>query len=152
VRRALLVACLILCTREAEAQGRPIPFIMPAGPKVDSTKPEIFRTPQPVVYETWWKEIARCQGLILPVELASRVQIIVVNSREMIVDGEWGIMGFASVYRLQIYVVIGEVWKYDTVAHEMLHFLLTWNGIDQGKNWHPELYYSRCGMSRWYEG
>jgi hypothetical protein len=143
---------LPIFTKRMTAQGHEPPIIVAVGDRTDVTRPDLYRIAQPFIYESWWKEIARCQNVVLPEELARRIKFVVVNSESFILGREWGVMGYASWWTATIYLASGQVFNKQTVQHEMMHLLLTWNGIDQGRNWHPPEYFDRvCGLTIWYE-
>ena len=113
--------------------------------------PPVFAFQQPEIYERWWREIAACQNLILPVELTRAFKFVAVNAETMAVNGEFGVLGYASMGTFTIFVVESLAMNESLIKHEQTHILLGLNGIDQGKNWHPDLYFTRCGISRFFE-
>jgi hypothetical protein len=150
VRRALLIACLILCTREAEAQGFPPSPVRPETPPVSADYPEQFRFAPPKIYEKWWREIAECHDLVFPPELAVKVRFFAVNAETMMIGDHGQALAFSPPWLATIYVVLPHVYTESIIKHEFLHQLLTWNGIDQGRDWHPAKYFEHCGIRTTY--
>ena len=149
--KAFLFALLI--STSGLAQGTPPPVVLPVGEKTAPSMPPMFRYEQPEVYKRWWKEIAACSGVLLPDNLAKAVKFVAVNGESMVVDGDFGVIGYASAGTLTIYMVEAHLLNESLFKHEAMHMLLGWNGIDQGKNWHPRQYFDGvCGVTMWFEG
>lgn len=151
--------CLLLlpALEKCGAQGHPPPLVLPGEwSVVDLTLPALGEYEQPPIYETWWKEIGACEHVTVPLELTRRVHFVFVNSPSMFVDGDYGVLGFASAPTLTIYIALPYIYTKTIVTHEMLHWLDYVNGIDEGKDYHPPSRFgvgkkAVCGITRFYQ-
>jgi hypothetical protein len=151
----LMVICVAIAeeitTGKLHAQGKPPPIIVPGSwTTTDLTQPAMAEYFQPFIYESWWKEIGACEHLIVPIELARAVHFVFVNSPTMVVDMDPGVLGFTYAPALTIYVVLPLIYTETIIKHEMLHWLLYVNGVDQGKDWHIMPRFNSCGVTRFY--
>jgi hypothetical protein len=154
---ALILALLL--PRSAKAQGRVhFNIATPAG-KVSPMYTRISEfIPDAKVYERWWREIADCQGLPLPVQhlQIKWVQINAVHFYDADYDkpDATGLMYWdlgKSYLELGI-IMIAMPYRYDeeVIKHEMTHFLMVWAGEKPG---HSPLHYSgACGVYPRYQG
>lgn len=152
---SVIFACLPSVTKRCGAQGNSPPIVVPGSwTTVNLSLPAMGEYEQPLIYETWWKEIGECEHVTVPLELTKRVHFIYVNAPTMIVDRDPGVLGFTSGATLTIYIVLPLVYTKTIVMHEMLHMLDYWNGIDEGKNYHPPSRFGAslpvCGVTRFY--
>jgi hypothetical protein len=114
-------------------------------------------------YDQWWHAIARCEGLELPRDYV-RVRFFQVNAahfydkdhpslfwRNGLLMVHWAV---AQTFPLEGAIFVALPFRDDwaTVQHEMLHLLIYWNRIPEGKDLHPMPYYGRCGMTITYNG
>lgn len=83
-------------------------------------------------YEAWWREIAACENLPLPLKHYS-TRFFALNVREYLYDQVWAI-GNVAPEENQIYLAFPYIGVEAIVKHEMLHLLMEWNGEDRG---HP---------------
>jgi hypothetical protein len=114
-------------------------------------------------YDRWWHEIAECEGLWLPIDYM-RVRYFQVNAVHFYdkdhpslfrgIDGvtyvNWAV-GTSYLAEGAMFIALPNREEPYVVKHEMLHFLLYWNGIPPGKDQHPAPYYTQCGMSIVYQ-
>lgn len=112
-------------------------------------------------YDRWWHEIADCEGLRLPSDYG-RVRFFQVNAvhfydrdhpslfwRDGVLMVRWAI-GQSFPWEAVIFVALPYRLDRLVVEHEMLHMLISWNGIPPGEDLHPLPYYARCGMEVQY--
>jgi len=117
--------------------------------KVNPSLPWVSEYDAPAIYTEWWKEIAACEHLILPVELEQAVHWVQVNANSFHVGPEdpnstWGLTDAA---KLTIYVAQGSVGDREVITHEMVHQLDYWQGVDQGEDWHLSDQFDKvCGL------
>jgi hypothetical protein len=113
-------------------------------------------------YDRWWHEIADCEGLPLP-PMYRYVTFVQINAPHFYdkdhpqlfwKDGVqyvyWAIAQSNLGEGLMFVSVLHRDEAY-TIKHEMLHFILFWNGIKPGDDGHPMPYFSQCGMTVSYE-
>jgi hypothetical protein len=115
-------------------------------------------------YDRWWHEIAECEGLSLPY-FYSRVRFFQVNAvhfydkdRPSLFWGDDGILyvnwavGQSYILEGLIFVALPHRGEELVIKHEMLHFLLFWNGVPPAGDHHPMPFFGQCGMSITYGG
>jgi hypothetical protein len=116
--------------------------------------------PDAKIYERWWKEIALCQGLPLPVD-HFRIEWVHVNAIHFI-DADHDQPDSTGNYNWSIgksylgwgVIMIALPYKYDeeTIKHEMTHLLIYWAGEKNASD-HPRLHFDgRCGVYERYHG
>lgn len=146
--------CILLLPALAKlgAQGRLPPVVTPGEwLKADFTLPDMREYEQPAIYDAWWAEIAQCEHVILPVELARSVRFVFVNSETMVVDMDPGVYGFSSAPTKTIYIALAQIYNEQIIKHEMLHWLDYVNGIDEGRTYHPRSRFEVCGIHQFYD-
>lgn len=125
---------------------------------VDTTFPGSSSYIPDKVYDRWWHEIADCEGLTLP-PLYSSVRwyqinaLVFADSVTASADETAGkpvswLAAGSYLLELQIFVALPYRYTEEIIKHEMLHWLLFWNGISMGG--HPAPYYGRCGVRERY--
>ncbi|MDQ6769473.1 MAG: hypothetical protein M3Z54_05760 [Gemmatimonadota bacterium] len=115
--------------------------------KVDRSLPWVSEYEQPLVYASWWKEIADCEKLILPTELIKAMHFVQINARSF----RRGVMaealyGFTDSRHLTIYIAQGSVLDKSLITHEIVHQLNYWSGFDAGADSHPPDQFENCGI------
>lgn len=153
---SVVFACIPSLQKECGAQREPTirgsvrPNLDSLGnvpKKINPLLPWVSEYQQPPVYALWWKKIADCEHLILPVELSKAVKFVQINS-ETFTRGQRPeyLYGFTQPEVLTIYLAQSVVSEYETTAHEMSHMLLYWNGIEVGIDYHPPDVFESCGL------
>jgi hypothetical protein len=146
VKRLALVA--LAAASVAGAQSRPLP-VLTLEPRADSTTAEIREFAPPPIYFRWWQEIARCEGLPLPLEQIGAIRFFEVRDSSFTPTGERGRDLAATRTDVgQVYLATPYVWDEQAVKHEMVHNLLDWAGYDFG-GFHPAEFFDRCGLVPW---
>lgn len=106
----------------------------------------------PSIYDTWWKEIAECEKMPLPIALTKTVKWVQVNSVTFRVGRQQGrTYGLADVDHTTIYVALPSVLDPSVIKHEMVHMLDWWYGEDEGDDYHPQDRFEVCGLSTYYK-
>lgn len=119
------------------------------GPVLRLLRPDsIVAYAQPVIYAVWWQEIAECEGLDLPPQLARLVKFYEVKAQNFIPVGEQADLGATFPREMQIFLASPYVWNPKLVKHEMLHILLWVNGLNFGP-YHPAEFFDVCGLAPW---
>jgi hypothetical protein len=142
-RAAIALILLMIACAEAGAQpGRPPQLDYGVRPGYSSL---VLDYPEPAEYEVWWHEIAACERLPLP-PIHFQVQYFAVAAREFwpMTEGGWAI-GYAHVWGNQLYLAFPYLDDKAIVEHEMLHFLMYWQGEEPG---HPESRYGEIGVGK----
>lgn len=108
---------------------------------------------RPAIYDRWFAKIIKCEGLTMPPQdEIDRIQFFVTNSAAFSNPADTTNTLFDAVTFPQKHVIIislPNVWDYDVVAHEFLHFALWYNfgPIYQGPlNSHPSKYFGHCNI------
>jgi hypothetical protein len=117
-------------------------------PKINPALPWVSEYQQPAIYAEWWKKIAACEHLILPVELTKAVHFVQINSETFTrgLKAEW-LYGYTQPEAgLTIFIAQSVVNEYETVAHEMLHLIAYWNGLETGADYHPPDLFETCSL------
>jgi hypothetical protein len=128
-------------------------------PRVDTTQ-SVSERYKAEIYEKWWREIANCQGLPLPgaykhVRWYHINALFFADAREALEADlagrriEWA-LGKSYTFEYQIFVALPYKFDEQVIKHEMLHFLLLWDGQPLSPV-HPKPYYARCGMAPEYQ-
>lgn len=116
--------------------------------KLDPALPWVAEFRAPAIYAEWWKEVGKCEGFDMPVELTRKVKFVEVNSntfREATIFGET-LYGLTDPDALTIILAQSKVLDKSVVSHEMAHQGAFWNGVDQGKDFHPFDLFENCGL------
>ena len=114
--------------------------------KLDPSLPWVSEYAPPFIYEIWWREIAKCEGLPFPVERARQVQYFQVNAPDFI-PGDVDAIVYAVTYEQgQTFVAYPYIWNKALVKHEFLHLLLMWAGDPKWYEHNPH-FYDRCGVA-----
>lgn len=151
---AWIVAFMVLvlpALSKLGAQGKLPPIVVPQSwGKWNDSLPPMAEYSQPFFYEGWWKEIGACEHVIVPLELTRAVRFIYVNAKYMVVDGDRGVLGYADAPNRTIYIVLPLIYDKSVLMHEFLHVLDYWNGIDEGRTYHPPERFNACGIHTFY--
>lgn len=146
--KKLIVAFLLVFASTAHAQWW-------AG---DEAHPENFQRMAPVdmlepyreyrqkkIYETWWREIAECEGLELPGSY-KQVRFFHVNGRAFM-PAEYPVWLDGLTYPKigRIYVATPYIFSEALVKHEMLHWIL-WALGYRLTDQHPVEMFEKCGI------
>ena len=108
----------------------------------------------PVIYETWWREIAKCESLPLPLEHKKLTWVVVPATTFTFEDTTivHGWLDAATIMPVMtIYVRQDKIFDELLIKHEMIHALLYWKyhgAYNRGTNEeeHPSPWYRRCMM------
>jgi len=154
VKRLLLLAALVVAAplSAQEAMPRVTRDIVPAlrpndSVKKDVTLPWVSVYQAPAIYAKWWREVANCEHLVLPVELEPIVRFVQVNSSTFrIAPHIEEVYGYTQSDRNTIILAQSKVLDESTVKHEMTHQLDWWNGVDEGPDFHPFDTFEACGL------
>jgi hypothetical protein len=129
-----------------------IPNLRPNGTtKYDSALPWVAQYKAPAIYADWWKEIARCEKLEIPAELARKVKWVAVNSATFRVAPAYETLyGLTDTDAITIVIAQSKVLDKSVVMHEMAHMGNQWNGVDQGADYHPADSFEVCDLHTVY--
>lgn len=143
-----LLFMLSVAAKLGAQQGRP-PVMHGARTKntekLDPTLPWMSEYRAPFIYEVWWREIAACEGLPLPIEKVRRVQYFQVNAPDFIPDEVDAIVYAVTFDEGQSFIAYPYIWNKALIGHEALHLLRLWAGDPKWYDHNPR-FYDRCGI------
>lgn len=114
--------------------------------KFNPSLPWMSEFKAPAIYADWWQEIGKCEKLSMPTELTKRVKFVFVNSETFRIPGYSGLLGLTDPESLTIILAQSKVNDKSVVMHEMAHQGAVWNGIDEGKDFHPYTIFEECNL------
>lgn len=106
----------------------------------------------PPIYDQWWKEIATCENLPLPVALTKTVKWVILNAHTFRLGLQYERMyGFTDTEHTTIYLAMASQLEPEVVKHEMAHMLDYFAGNDEGEDYHPPDIFENCGLHRFHK-
>lgn len=111
----------------------------------------ISKYPKPLIYDKWFAKIAKCEGLMLPPkEELDKIQYVLVNADGFYSDTTGTLYDAEMLNKHHVMVVsLPYVYKYDVIAHEILHFILWYdfgNKYQPPNTVHPTEYFGHCNI------
>jgi len=168
--RILILAIALLFAAPAAARAQSAKqFKTPdSASKVSETLAWASEYLAPEIYEKWWREIAACEKLPLPLA-HYQVRFYQVNAWRFydLAHPMYGIdffgkkvlmwaVGLSYGKDLEMYLALPHIYEEIILKHEMIHFLMYWAGEKPDKTlsdpWHPPARFETCGVTTQYYG